>query len=188
MGVEVLCSNRDLPLTIPLGKGSTDFVLDTSAPVLSIRCVGGPSRPVQAPLQGERHWQAVRHISRNFLPLATDDGKAGAAALRDLLSLYIADDSVNVKLLESIHSLSAQVITRRLPGAGPVTFGRGLKLILVVDEAACEGVGAYAFGSVLEKFFAQYAALNSFTETELHSVTRGHIKTWRARATPCMIL
>jgi type VI secretion system protein ImpG len=188
LAVEVLCSNRDLPLSIPLGKGNTDFALDISAPVLSVRCVVGPSKPVQAPLQGERQWQAVRQLSRNFLPLTDGDGRTGARALRDLLSLYVADDSVSGKLLQAVHSLRAELITRRLPGPGPVTFGRGLKLILTLNDAACEGTGTYAFGSVLEAFFAHYSALNSFTETELHSATRGHIKTWRARATQCMTL
>lgn len=189
LALEVLCSNRDLPLSIPLGKGKTDFALNISAPVLSVRCVTGPSPPVQAPAQGDRQWQAVRHLSRNFLPLASSDGKAGARALCDMLSLYVpGDDSVSVKLLSAIHSLSAEVITRRLPGPGPVTFGRGLKLILTLDDAACESVGTYAFGSTLEIFLVHYAALNSFIETELHTVTRGHIKTWEARATQCMTL
>lgn len=188
LAVEVMCSNRDLPLSIALGKGNADFALDISAPVLSVRCVAGPSTPVQAPLQGERQWQAVRHLSRNFLPLTDADGKAGARALCDLLSVYVADDSLSAKLLQAVHSLRAEPITRRLPGPGPVTFGRGLKLILTLNDAACEGTGTFAFGSVLEAFFAHYSALNSFTETELHSATRGHIKTWRARATQCMIL
>lgn len=188
LALKVRCSNRDLPLRMPLGQGNTDFALDVSAPVLSVRCVAGPSKPVPAPLQGERQWQAIRHLSRNFLPLAEEDGKAGARALCDLLSLYIADDSVSSRLLQAIHSLRAQVTTRRLPGPGPVTFGRGLKLILTLDDGACESTGTYAFGSILEAFFAHYSALNSFTETELHSVTRGHIKTWRARATQCMTL
>ena len=188
LAVEVLCCNRDLPLSIPQCTGKTDFVLDISAPVLSVRCVAGPSKPVQAPLQGERQWQAVRQLSRNFLPLTDGDGKAGARALCDLLSVYVGDDSLSAKLLQAVHSLRAEPITRRLPGPGPVTFGRGLKLILTLDDAACEGTGTYAFGSVLETFFAHYSALNSFTETELHSATRGHIKTWRARATQCMTL
>lgn len=188
LAVEVLCCNRDLPLSIALGKGNTDFALDISAPVLSVRCVAGPSKPVQAPLQGERQWQAVGQLSRNYLPLTDGDGKAGALALCDLLSVYVADDSLSAKLLQAVHSLRAEPITRRLPGPGPVTFGRGLKLILTLNDAACQGTGTYAFGSVMEAFFAHYSALNSFTEMELHSATRGHIKTWPARATQCMTL
>ncbi|WP_338525469.1 type VI secretion system baseplate subunit TssF [Pseudomonas batumici] len=188
LAVDVLCSNRDLPLSLPLGAGNTDFVLDVSAPVLAIRCVAGPSRPLPAPSQGDRQWQVVRQLSRNYLPLAHREGAAGAQALRELLAHYLPeDDSGGHKLLQGIVSLRAEVVTRRLPGAGPVAFGRGLNLTLLLDDAACEGTGAYLFGAALERFFVRYAALNAFVETELHSVSRGSIKTWRARAGQCMI-
>ena len=188
LAVDVLCSNRDLPLRLPLGAGNTDFVLDVSAPVLAIRCVAGPSRPLPAPSQGDRQWQVVRQLSRNYLPLAHREGAAGAQALRELLAHYLPeDDSSGHKLLQGIVSLRAQVVTRRLPGAGPVAFGRGLNLTLVLDDAACEGIGVYLLGAALERFFVRYAALNAFMQTELHSVSRGHIKTWKARAGQCMI-
>ncbi|WP_224771053.1 type VI secretion system baseplate subunit TssF [Pseudomonas sp. FEN] len=188
LSVEVLCSNRDLPLRLPLGAGNSDFVLDVSAPVLAIRCVAGPSRPLPAPSQGDRQWQVVRQLSRNYLPLAHRDGTAGARALRELLVHYLPeDDNSGHKLLQGIVSLRAQVVSRRLPGAGPVAFGRGLNLTLLLDDAACEGTGTYLFGAALERFFVRYAALNAFMETELRSVSRGHIKTWRARAGQCMI-
>ncbi len=188
LAVDVLCSNRDLPLRLPLGAGNTDFVLEVSAPVLAIRCVAGPSRPLPAPSQGDRQWQVVRQLSRNYLPLAHHEGAAGAQALRELLAHYLPeDDSSGHKLLQGIVSLRAQVVTRRLPGAGPVAFGRGLNLTLLLDDAACEGTGTYLFGAALERFFVRYAALNAFVETELHSVSRGLIKTWQARAGQCMI-
>jgi len=188
LAVDVLCSNRDLPLRLPLGAGNTDFVLDMGAPVLAIRCVAGPSRPLPAPSQGDRQWQVVRQLSRNYLPLAHHDGAVGARALRELLAHYLPEgDSSGHKLLQGIVSLRAQAVTRRLPGAGPVAFGRGLNLTLVLDDAACEGTGTYLFGAALERFFVRYAALNAFMQTELHSVNRGHIKTWQARAGQCMI-
>ena len=34
---------------------------------------------------------------------------------------------------------------------------------------------------VLDRFFARYASLNSFTQTRLRSTLRGEIKTWPVR-------
>ncbi|MFM8332893.1 MAG: type VI secretion system baseplate subunit TssF, partial [Candidatus Methylumidiphilus sp.] len=45
LGLDIFCTNRDLPLHMPLGAGATDFTLQTGAPVQSIRCVAGPTRP-----------------------------------------------------------------------------------------------------------------------------------------------
>ena len=36
-------------------------------------------------------------------------------------------------------------------------------------------------GTVLERFFARYASLNSFTQLTLVSQTRGEIKRWKPR-------
>ncbi|SHI04272.1 type VI secretion system protein ImpG [Pantoea sesami] len=186
---EVLCSNGDLSRHIRFGQGKTDFVLNVSAPVLAVRCIAGPSRPQSSLTSGEGPWRAIQHLSRNYLPLAHDDGQAGAKALRELLSLYVAaDDTVLQRLIKGIISLRATVLTRRLPGAGPVVFGRGLQLHLTLDDAACEGIGAFVFGSVLDIFFARYAALNSFTQTVLYTQSRGLIMRWPLRGSLCMKL
>jgi type VI secretion system protein ImpG len=36
-------------------------------------------------------------------------------------------------------------------------------------------------GAVLERFFAKYVSINSFTETVLRTVQRGEIMRWQAR-------
>ena len=70
---------------------------------------------------------------------------------------------------------------RRLPGRGPITFGRGLEVQVACDESAFEGVGAFLLGAVLERFFARYVSINSFTETVLSSSTRGEVMRWPVR-------
>ena len=63
-----------------------------------------------------------------------------------------------------------------LPVPGPITFGRGLEVTVTCDEAAFEGSGVFLLGAVLERFFAKYVSINSFTETVLRTraARRGH--------------
>jgi len=42
LAVETLCTNRDLPLHMPVGQGKTDFSMEMGAPVESVRCVRPP--------------------------------------------------------------------------------------------------------------------------------------------------
>jgi type VI secretion system protein ImpG len=42
-------------------------------------------------------------------------------------------------------------------------------------------VGIISLGSVLERFFARYVSLNSFTQMRLVSASRGAVKTWPVR-------
>ena len=43
--VEATCTNRDLPLQMPIGVGTSDFSLEVAAPVNSVRCITGPTPP-----------------------------------------------------------------------------------------------------------------------------------------------
>ncbi len=45
LAIDALCTNRDLPLQMPVGQGDTDFNLASGAPISSIRCITGPTRP-----------------------------------------------------------------------------------------------------------------------------------------------
>ena len=74
--------------------------------------------------------------------------------------------------------MSVRPVVRRLPGRGPLAFGRGLEITVDVDELAFEGGSAFLLGSVLDRFFARYVSINSFTETVLRSQSRGEIHRW----------
>lgn len=189
LGVDTLCSNRDLLLTMPLGSGKTDFTVDSGAPVRSVRCVAGPTVPAPSHAEGETAWRLASHLSLNYLSLLDHDGDEGATALRDLLRLYCGSaDSAAHKQVDGVRSVRAESIVRRLPVPGPITYGRGIQVTVTLDEAAFEGSGIYVLGMVLEQFFAKYASLNAFTETVLRSVSRGVVMSWPARMGRCEIL
>ena len=191
LAVSTLCTNRDLPLALAVGEGATDFQLGSGAPVASVRCVAGPSAPRPSHAWGQTAWRIISHLSLNYLSI-TNSGDSGggraegergsAAALRELLQLYgeLSDASV-ARQIGGVTSVSSVPIVRRLPLEGPATFGRGLQLTLQCDETAFEGTGVFILGTVLERFFAKYVSINSFTETVLTTKQRGEIMRWPAR-------
>lgn len=182
LAIQTLCTNRDLPLQMPLGKGESDFAAVAGAPVQSIRCVAGPTSPKPPLARGNMTWQLISHLSLNYLSMVDSDPQQGAAALREMLGLYGDRSEAHVrKQIEGIRSISANPITRRLPLPGPITFGRGLEITLICDESAFEGAGAFILGAVLEQFFARYVSINSFTETVIRTTERGEIMRWPAR-------
>jgi type VI secretion system protein ImpG len=83
--------------------------------------------------------------------------------------------------IEGVRGVSYRPVVRRLPDQGPLCYGRGLELSLVLDDASFEGTGILPLAMVLETFFARYVSLNSFTQTQLHSTVRGALKTWPIR-------
>ncbi len=181
LAVTTLCTNRDLPLQIPVGKGNTDFTLEVSAPVQSVRCVAGPTKPRPSFPKGDNAWRLISHLSLNYLSLINSDPERGAAALRELLGLYgDLGDAVTSRQIDGVRSVGTRPITRRLPGSGRVTFARGLEIELTLDPAAFEGSGVFLLGAVLEQFFAKYVSINSFTETSVTTPDRVEVMRWPA--------
>jgi type VI secretion system protein ImpG len=179
--VRALCTNRDLPIQTTFGKGRTDLLLDGSAPVDSIRCISGPTFPRPSPAFGDTAWKLISHLSLNYLSLK-DSGDGGAELLRELLSLYTdPNDAIMARQIEGVRKIGYQTVVERVPGRGPISYGRGLRILLDFDDAAFEGTGIVILGAVLERFFARYISLNGFTRTQLRSMDRGEIKTWPIR-------
>lgn len=182
LGLEVLCTNRDLPLVMPVGLGSTDFNLQISAPVNAIRCIAGPTRPLAAAYEGDSVWRLINHLSLNYLSLADSDNKEGAVALRELLSLYADNREPAIKKqIEGVVSINTKNIVRRIDAKGPMVFGRGLEISVLLDESAFEGGGYFLMGAVLEQFFARYVSINSFIETLIRTTDRGEVARWPVR-------
>lgn len=182
LAVSTLCTNRDLPLHMPTGRGRTDFNTETGAPVESVRCIVGPTRPRPSHAEGERAWRLVSHLSLNYLSLVDHDESQGAAALRDLLKLYGEAGEAHIgKQIEGVKSIASAPLTRRVATPGPITFARGLEVGITFDEAAFEGTGVFLLGAVLERFFAKYVSINSFTETVIKTLDRGEVIRWPAR-------
>ncbi len=178
--VDALCTNRDLPLQMPVGQGKTDFNLESGAPVNAVRCVSGPTRPrpsfAHAP--GEMIWKLISHLSLNYLSINDQE----ATALREILRLYVdSNDVIALNQIDGIKSVESEPIIRPIPTTGPLTFGRGLRITLTLDEEAFEGIGVYLIGAVLEAFFAKYTSINSFTETVLCTTQRQEIARWPVR-------
>ena len=86
-----------------------------------------------------------------------------------------------MRQVEGVRGVTYSPVVRRIPMIGPISYGRGLEIVLTLDEASFEGAGIVALGSVLERFFARHVSLNSFTQLRLQSSARGAVKTWPVR-------
>jgi len=180
---QVLCTNRDLPVQLAVGQGRTTFIIEGGVPVESVRCIAGPSAPRTSAAFGDTAWRLISHLSLNYLSLIEQGGPASAQMLRDMLALYRdPNDAAAARQVEGVVGVGYRPFVRRMPIQGPITYGRGLEIVLTLDDAPFEGAGIVVLASVLERFFSRYVSLNSFTQTRLDSVARGTIKTWPVRA------
>jgi type VI secretion system protein ImpG len=176
-----LCTNRDLPLSIPISKTASDFTLESAAPVESVRCVAGLSRPRPSFAHGDASWRLISHLSLNYLSIVDTPGE-GAAALREMLGLYAdPNDTAAQRQIEGVRAVASKGIIGRVPLAGPIAYGRGTEITLTLEDAAFQGSNTYMLAAVLEEFFARFASINSFSKTVLRTVERGEVARWPMR-------
>ena len=180
LGVQALCTNRDLPMAPAMRDAP--YELRAAGPILGVKFLIGPTRPRPSIAVGESGWQLIDHMSLNHVSLLGDDPESGARTLRRLVALHADLQEPHVKKqADGIRELRCESVVRQVPTPGPLAFGRGLAISLVLEERFFEGGSCFLFGCVLERFFARYVALNSFTETSLSIVERGHIAKWPPR-------
>ena len=182
IGVRALCTNRDLPVLMPIGGAKSDLTLAETAPVKSILVIKGPSRPMSALREGNIAWKLINQLSLNHLSLTDTDAEHGAAALREILRLYApTGDAGAQRQIDGLRSVKLQPVVRRLPMPGPITFGRGVAVTLEADDLSFEGASAFLLGCVLERFVARHVSINGFTQLRVHSPSRGDILNGRPR-------
>ncbi len=177
------CTNRDLPLFIPTG-GQSGGELSVNAGVTLEQAVvvAGPSRPQSALREGPIAWRLLSLLSLNYLSLVDANPEEGALALREILSVFAMGADIGMKRqIEGVRSAGTRPVVRRHPVPGPIAFGRGLQIRLVVDDLSFEGGSATLLGSVLHQYFSRHVSMNSFVETELASLTRGDLMRWSPR-------
>lgn len=181
LSVVALLTNRDLATLVPR-DGVRDLATEASAPVESIGLIRPPSPPKAPYAEREMAWRLIRQLNFNYLPLEGLDHRDGGQGLRDLLRLYLSNDNnEHLRQVESLVGVKTHPVTRKLPGTGPMTFGRGIECSVTVDETGFSGVSPYLFGTILEHWLARHVSINSFTQTELHSMQRGRIARWPVR-------
>jgi type VI secretion system protein ImpG len=174
-----LCTNRELSLELPAGAA---LQMEEAAPVGRIQALLKPTPPAYPPLQGTTLWALISNLSLNYLSLA--GGKESLEPLREILRLYsFSDRPSTFQQVNGIVAMECRRVVRRVGQDAWRGFCQGTEVTLTFDENAYVGSGAFLLASVLERFFALYASVNSFSQLVIRSSQReGEWKRWAPAA------
>jgi type VI secretion system protein ImpG len=178
--VRLTCTNRDLPSRLPFGMESGDFELESGAPVHSILALEKPTPALRPPTGKASLWRLISHLSLNYLSLVSE----GREALQEILKLYnFTNSSYSLKQIEGITELKSRPQFARIVSENGITFARGTRVDLELDEENFVGGGAYLFASVIEHFLGLYVTLASFSQLSASTRQRKEVlKLWPPRA------
>ncbi|MGI8742115.1 MAG: type VI secretion system baseplate subunit TssF [Bryobacteraceae bacterium] len=183
--VHVTCTNRDRVEKTPAGRSFGELEMESST-LLRIRFLLKPTPALRAPSRRALQWALISHLGLNYLSIV--DG--GTEALQEILRLYdFSDDPAVRAQIAGITRVASEPKIARIISENGVVFARGIRVSAEFDEEQYVGSGVFLFGSVLEKFFGLYSAVNSFSQLSIASRQRkGELKTWPPRAGEQIVL
>jgi type VI secretion system protein ImpG len=168
LGLRGLVSNRALSTRLRPGAGALDLSMTDNKGVAGIAILRGPTRPQPPMGMVDGGWRIVSHLAPGHDGFVREDG--GPDLLADHLSLYVRDEAPALRReIQGIVGLTATNVTRRVSGDMRVAFQRGQKLTLQVAMGSYEAASAYLFTSVVARFLAEFATINSFAECEVRA-------------------
>jgi type VI secretion system protein ImpG len=185
LDVVALCTNRDLPIL----DDTPTLTLESGDPVDTVKLLGAlrpPRSSISAALpagaEGESRtdelaWRLVSQLSLNFLSLAAEG--RGADPLYAVLDLY-ADrgDPGLARHVRSISRVDSRPVVERLPIAGPMCFGRGIEIVLHVDQSVLAGQSTLLLSALLSRLFARHAGINGFVRTRTRLMQKQEDVSW----------
>ena len=83
--------------------------------------------------------------------------------------------------IDGVLGIRSELVARRVPGMGRMAVARGHRIRIRLDDAAFDQSRLFLFSAVLERFLADFASINSFTECIFTSAQEGEFARWPPR-------
>jgi type VI secretion system protein ImpG len=179
VSVDLLCTNRDLPLRLRTGDISkpTSDIPST----LQFRDIGPIAAPAPAPVGGDGLWRLFSHQLVGLHHFKDRD------ALRILLQLFDFRARVNQSARQKLEALiDALADVKASPDTclvgRPPAVTRGTRIDLQVHEDRFAYLGELVLlGSALDHFLAESAEINTFTRLAIRGIDHDFTMSWPAR-------
>jgi type VI secretion system protein ImpG len=177
LGGRGLVTNRALATRLRPGAAMLNLTMMDMKSIDAIDLVIGPTRPQPPMGLIDSGWRVVSHLAPGRDGFVRTDGSADALA--DHLSLYLRDESPAMRReIQGMTGLSSRLVTRRATGSNRLAFLRGQRLTLELAWNSYEAGTAYLFSTVVARFLADFATINSFAECEVKA-DNGLTWNWR---------
>jgi type VI secretion system protein ImpG len=172
LSIDLTCTNRDIPSMLSYGLSGGDLFLEGGALVKQISFLRKPSYSYRFERGRGSHWRLISHLSLNHLSLA----HKGIEAFQETMRLYdLPRSPINEKILAGIIDIEHQPISKWLAGKPFASLARGVGIELTIDEDNFVGSGLHVFSNIMDRFFALYVHINSFTQVGLKSKKSGEV-------------
>lgn len=178
VSIDLLATNQRAASAVRAGE--IRVATASSPPYATFANLSAVTTYVPPPLGRELLWRVVAHAAMNLRSLADPDVLKAVLGVYNLHGLVDRQAArANQLRVDSIKEVAVKGIDRLYRGA-PV---RGVAIDITCDEAGFTGDGdMYLFGTILDRMFASYVSINSFSRTTLYGLQSKVNFTWPPRS------
>ncbi|MGA2890552.1 MAG: type VI secretion system baseplate subunit TssF [Terracidiphilus sp.] len=178
--VNTLCTNFDLPSRFQFGSEDGDLEAVGYAAAKTITALRRPTTSTNPTEGKENLWRLISLLSLNYLSL----NEEGKTAMQEILRLHNHTDSTaSENQVGSILRMKSSPGFALVDSAYGLIPARGTQVEIEFDEQQFAGSGLYLFASIMDKFLAGYASINSFSQLSARSTLRKEaLGKWPPRA------
>jgi type VI secretion system protein ImpG len=171
----VLCTNRNLATHIPPGS---PFHTEEAQPLQQIICLDRPRAQAYPSATGREQWRLISHLSLSHLALTGE--RCAVEALKEIIQLYASTyEQGLMPEIDALQNVEIQKVTRRLREEAWRGFVQGTKITLTFDTSQANEGNIFVLCSILNRFFALMASVNTFTQLEVRrNLQEGVWLTW----------
>jgi len=157
ISVKMLCTNKDVPSTLPLNAIS---IPDPSSYKLEFKNITIPSVSYPPPIHGDFLWRVISNMSLNYLSLENIETLVTMLKTYDFFGENDLKQKKKTEVMLSglvaISSKKSEMIFEGFPI-------RGIETEIIVDSTKFICIGEiYLLGCVINEFLALYSSINSF--------------------------
>jgi len=188
--VKTLCSNRHLPEILPMSEATFHLLDDRS---ITMQPKVGPTAPREAVAEiesdgphrmaaGDNYWRLISLLSLSYRGFVGADGKGNVEALREVMRLFSdVSDQLTEAQIGALIDVSARPRTRTIQRPDGFHPARGMEITLRFDEDLMDVATIVTLSAALDRFLADYAAVNTFTQCVATGAKGKVIKVWPPR-------
>jgi type VI secretion system protein ImpG len=174
ISLQLTCTNRQLPFELAIGDICEPT--NTSPASATFSNISIPTQSIRPVLDGSLLWTLISNLSLNYLSLLSKDALSSVLRAYDFKALVDRQaEKISKKRLDGLLKIESNPVDKILRGL-PI---RGLESTIYIDQDCFSSEGdLYLFGTVLSRFFALYASINSFHELVVINITNKERYTW----------
>lgn len=173
------CCNRNMPSRLPFGGGAPRFRAIAEPLIEKATALLAPTATVRPELAEASRWQFIRQLNLEHF-----SGTDACERLKAVLQLHdFRQTPESQALIEGIDDVQVKRVVARVGTGVRRGVCQGSEILIGFSKPRYAGTSIFLFSAVLDRFFAQFAQLNSFTRVRIRLAGQNQdYQVWPARA------